>query len=124
MARLGRRGRSYRAGEGARSRLNLRRTVQRAMVMGRLYGGGALIIGTRESDPAALAAELRPEALGEGGLAFLHAVSRWQLAVDTIERDPLSPWFGEPKSYQVVAPSRSTRAASSASSARPSPIRP
>ena len=88
------------------SRLNLRRAVQRAMVMGRLYGGGALIVGTRESDPAALAAELRPEALGEGGLAFLHPVSRWQLAVDAIERDPLSPWYGEPKSYEVSAPER------------------
>ena len=90
------------------SRLNLRRAVQRAMVMGRLYGGGALLIGTRETDPAALARELRPETLGEGGLAFLHPVSRWQLAVEDIERDPLSPWYGEPKAYQVVAPERGT----------------
>ena len=90
------------------SRLNLRRAVQRAMVMGRLYGGGALLIGTRETDPAALARELRPETLGEGGLAFLHPVSRWQLAVEEIERDPLSPWYGEPKAYQVVAPERGT----------------
>ena len=88
------------------SRLNLRRAVQRAMVMGRLYGGGALIVGTRETEPAALATELRPEALGEGGLAFLHPVSRWQLAVDAIERDPLSPWYGEPKTYEVSAPER------------------
>ena len=90
------------------SRLSLRRAVQRAMVMGRLYGGGALIVGTRESDPAALAAELCPEALGENGLAFLHPVSRWQLAVDDIERDPLSPWYGEPTAYLVTAPERGT----------------
>ena len=90
------------------SRLNLRRAVQRAMVMGRLYGGGALIVGTRETDTAALAAELRPEALGENGLAFLHPVSRWQLAIDDIERDPLSPWYGEPTAYLVTAPERGT----------------
>ncbi|MCW6510973.1 DUF1073 domain-containing protein [Hyphomicrobiales bacterium BP6-180914] len=88
------------------SRLNLRRAVQRAMVMGRLYGGGALIIGTTETDPAALRSELRPEAVGPNGIVLLHAVSRWQLAVAEIERDPLSPWFGEPKAYEVTAPER------------------
>ena len=41
--------------EAVERRLNLRRAVQRAMVLGRLYGGGAIIVGTRESDPAALA---------------------------------------------------------------------
>ncbi|MBE7158988.1 MAG: DUF1073 domain-containing protein, partial [Rhodospirillales bacterium] len=38
----------------------------------------------------------------------MHAVSRWQIAVADTERDPLSPWYGEPKSYQVTAPERGT----------------
>ncbi|MCW6510976.1 DUF1073 domain-containing protein [Lichenifustis flavocetrariae] len=92
--------------ESVERSLNLRRAVQRAMVMGRLYGGGALIIGTTETDPAALMTELRPRDVGPNGIAFLHAVSRWQLAVAEIERDPLSPWFGEPKAYEVTAPER------------------
>ena len=33
-------------------------------------------------------------------------MSRWQLAVYETERDPLSPWYGEPKSYEVTAPER------------------
>ncbi|MCW6511407.1 DUF1073 domain-containing protein [Lichenifustis flavocetrariae] len=92
--------------ESVERALNLRHAVQRAMVMGRLYGGGALIIGTTETDPAALMTELRPKDVGPNGIAFLHAVSRWQLAVAEIERDPLSPWFGEPKAYEVTAPER------------------
>ncbi len=92
--------------EAAEGRLGLRTAVQRAMVLGRLYGGGAILIGTGESDPAALARPLDPDTLPRGGVRFLHAVSRWQLSAPEIERDPLSPWFGEAKAYEVVAPER------------------
>ncbi len=76
------------------------------MVLGRLYGGGAIVIGTGETDPAALARPLDPDALPRGGLRFLHVVSRWQLSVPAVDRDPLSPWFGEALFYEVVAPER------------------
>ncbi len=92
--------------EAAERRLGLRKAVQRAMVLGRLYGGGAILIGTGETDPAALARPLDPDTLPRGGVRFLHAVSRWQLSAPEIERDPLSPWFGEAKVYEVVAPER------------------
>ena len=92
--------------EAAERRLGLRKAVQRALTLGRLYGGGAIIIGTGETDPAALARPLDPETLPRGGLKFLHAVSRWQLAAPAIDRDPLSPWFGEAVAYDVVAPER------------------
>ena len=92
--------------EAAERRLGLRQAVQRAMTLGRLYGGGAIIIGTSETDPAALARPLDPDQLPPGGLAFLHVVSRWQLSAPVIDRDPLSPWFGEAESYEVVAPGR------------------
>ena len=72
--------------EAAERRLGLRKTVQRALTLGRLYGGGALIIGTGESDPAALARPLDPDALPRGGVTFLHAVSRWQVAWTDGER--------------------------------------
>ena len=90
--------------EAAERRLGLRQAVQRAMTLGRLYGGGAIIIGTRETDPAALARPLGPDQLPPGGLAFLHVVSRWQLSAPSVDRDPLSPWFGEALFYEVVAP--------------------
>jgi len=92
--------------EATERRLGLRKALQRALVLGRLYGGGAIIIGTGETDPAALARPLDPETLPRGGLKFLHAVSRWQLAAPAIDRDPLSPWFGEAVAYDVVAPER------------------
>ncbi len=89
--------------EAAERRLGLRKTVQRAMVLGRLYGGGAILIGDGEDDIAALARPLDPR-LPRGGLRYLHAVSRWQLGVSEIDLNPLSPWCGEPKSYTLSAP--------------------
>ncbi len=89
--------------EAAERRLGLRKTVQRAMVLGRLYGGGAILIGDGEQDIAALARPLDPR-LPRGGLRYLHAVSRWQLGVSEIDLNPLSPWCGEPKSYTLSAP--------------------
>ncbi len=47
-----------------------------------------------------------PEAVGPGGVKFLHVVNRWQLSAPVINRDPLDPYFGEPVSYEVVAPTR------------------
>ncbi len=89
--------------EAAERRLGLRKTVQRAMVLGRLYGGGAILIGDGEQDIAALARPLDPR-LPRGGLRYLHAVSRWQLGVSEVDLNPLSPWCGEPKSYTLSAP--------------------
>ncbi len=90
--------------EAAERRLNLRKTVQRALTLGRLYGGAAVIIGTGEENPAALASALEPETIGPGGLKFLHAVSRWQLSTPLVNRDPLDPWFGEPAALRGGGP--------------------
>ncbi len=113
--------------EAAERRLGLRKALQRALVLGRLYGGGAIIIGTGETDPAALARPLDPETLPRGGLKFLHAVSRWQLAAPAIDRDPLSPWFGEAVAMTSWRPSAApcgcTPRAWCASSATPGPTR-
>ncbi len=89
--------------EAAERRLGLRKTVQRAMVLGRLYGGGAILIGDGEQDIATLARPLDPR-LPRGGLRYLHAVSRWQLGVTEIDLNPLSRWCGEPKCYTLSAP--------------------
>ncbi len=92
--------------EAVEQRLGLRRAVQRALTLGRLYGGGAIVIGTGETDPAALARPLEPDALPRGGLKFLHALGRWQLNAPAVDRDFLSPWYGEAVSYEVAAPGR------------------
>ena len=92
--------------ERTERRLGLTKAVQRAMTLGRLYGGGALILGTAGEDAAGFAEPLYPEAVGPGGLAFLHVVSRWQLAVDDVVADPLDPFFGEPSGYRLAGPER------------------
>ena len=82
--------------------LGLRTAVQRAMILGRLYGGGAIVIGTSEEDPESLARPLVPEAVAPGGIRFLHVVSRWQLGCSTVTLDPLDPHYGEPSSYALA----------------------
>ncbi len=94
------------AAEAAERRLGLRKAIQRALTLGRLYGGAAIIVGTNETRPQALAAELDPDTIRPGDIRFLHVVSRWQLGSPVVNRDPLDPWFGEPPYYEVVAPER------------------
>lgn len=84
--------------EAAERRLGLRHKVRKAMIKGRLYGGGALIMGT--ADTADTTQPLEIERIGIDGLQFVHAVSRHELnAVDVIT-DLASPWYGEPKYYE------------------------
>ena len=92
--------------EQTEARLGLRKAVQRAMVLGRLYGGGAILVGTAEGDAGALATPLDSEAVGRDGVRFLHVVSRWQLAAEGVNGDPLDPFFGEPARYGLVGPER------------------
>ncbi len=89
------------AAEAAERRLGLRKVLQRALTLGRLYGGAAIIVGTNETRPQALAAELDPETIRPGDIKFLHVVSRWQLGSPVVNRDPLDPWFGEPPYFDT-----------------------
>ena len=88
--------------EAAERRLGLRKAVQRALVLGRLYGGGAIVLGTGETDAAALARPLDEAGIRPGGLKFLHVVSRWQLGAAGLSSDPLNPWCGEPAFYDLA----------------------
>ena len=97
--------------EAAETALGLREVLLRALRLARLHGGAAILIGDASPDPAA---PLRPESLGRGGLRYLHVLGRHAIQAGEIERDPRSPWFGEPASYglaggQPVHPSRILR---------------
>lgn len=78
--------------------LNIQMRTRMAMVKARLYGGAALILGVDDrKDPSE---ELDIDAVGEGGLRFVHAVSRHELSVEGgLETDLMSPYFGEPRMY-------------------------
>ncbi|MET7245027.1 DUF1073 domain-containing protein [Methylobacterium sp. EM32] len=92
-------------------RLGLRDRLLRALRLARLHGGAAILIGDGAPDPSL---PLDPGTVGQGGLRYLHVLPRGQIQAGGIERDPLSPWFGEPKGYtvaggQAVHPSRVVR---------------
>ncbi len=80
-------------------RLGLRAKTRLALFYGRLYGGGALILGTNDADSSL---PLKPETVAQGGLQFIHAVSRWQISYTEIDRNPLSTTFGQPTMWQMA----------------------
>lgn len=80
-------------------RLQLKAKVKRALILSRLWGGGAIVIGVAGQQPEQ---ELRAEAVGKGGLTWLHVFSRYQLTATGQEiTDPESPWFGHPEYFTL-----------------------
>ena len=85
--------------EAEEKRLGLQRKVKRALIRARLYGGGAIIMGVdgNSSD------ELDVESVGQGGLKYLHVVSRYELQAGEMEWDVRSEFYGQPKHYRPTA---------------------
>lgn len=86
--------------EAEEKRLQLRAKCQRALVLARLYGGGALILGTKDANPEE---ELKVDRVGIGGLTYVHVMSRWQLQEGEQRLDPADPWFGQPETFTINA---------------------
>ncbi len=84
--------------EAEEKRLQLKAKLKRALVLARLWGGGAIVLGVKGQgdDPTK---ELDPKRATKGGLPWIKVYSRNQLqALDEIE-NPDDPWSGHPKSY-------------------------
>lgn len=77
-------------------RLNIIGVHRDALVKARLFGGGAIYIGTGERN---LMIPLEPERIGKGGLKFLTTLSRRTLSAGPLDRDPASPYYGKPAYY-------------------------
>lgn len=86
--------------EAEERRLALKDKCQRALILSRLYGGGAIILGTTDPDPSQ---PLNPASIKQGGLAYAHVLSRWQLSHGPQILDPASPWFGQPEYFEIAA---------------------
>lgn len=86
--------------EEEEKRLDVQRKLKRAMILGRLYGGGALLIGAGDQD---VTKELKPESVSKGGLRYLHQVSCNQLKANEPNTDVESEWFGQPSSYRLTS---------------------
>jgi phage-related protein (TIGR01555 family) len=84
--------------EAEEKRLQLKLKCQRALILSRLYGGGALIVGTKDSDPSQ---PLDTSRVGLGGLTYVHVMSRHQLSLGEQILDPADPWFGKPAYFEI-----------------------
>jgi phage-related protein (TIGR01555 family) len=84
--------------EQEEARLAVQPKVSKARKLARLYGGAALYIGV-DGDPHT---PLLPDAIREGGLKYLHVLTRHEMIAGEIEHDPLSPLYGEPKLYTLA----------------------
>jgi phage-related protein (TIGR01555 family) len=85
--------------EAEEKRLQLKDKCKRALILSRLYGGGALLLGMNDgTDPSQ---PLNPAGVKEGGLSYIHVFSRWQLSLGPMRLDPVDPWFGKPEYFQI-----------------------
>lgn len=83
--------------EAEERRLGVQQKVNRALRLARLYGGSALVLGVGDGDP------MQPlPAVAQDGLRYLHVMHRFEITAGEIDRDVLSPTFGEPRYYQVA----------------------
>ncbi len=85
--------------EAEEKRLNLRGKVLEAMKKARLFGGAALLIGTKEADLSLL---LEPERISKEGIQFIHVLTRRQLSAKELERSVMSPYYGQPSGYTLA----------------------
>jgi phage-related protein (TIGR01555 family) len=74
--------------------------VQEAATWGRLYGIGAVLIGTDEST-GAMDEPLDLATMREGSLQYLMALDRQSLSIVDYDEDPTSPDFGEPRTFRL-----------------------
>lgn len=85
--------------EAQERKLQIWPKLRRTLVAARLFGGAALVVGTRTGN---LADELRPETVRKGDVTYVSAVARSHLAIsDGLITDATSPYYGEPVRYQV-----------------------
>jgi phage-related protein (TIGR01555 family) len=75
----------------------VKQKTKQADQKGRLYGGGAMVLGVDSGLPEE---PLVYDNVKKGDLKFIHVVSRWDLTVTELERDLMSPFYGKPKFYQ------------------------
>lgn len=84
--------------EAEEKRLGLQRKVKLAMIKARLYGGAGLILGTGDTDPSL---PLNADSIGEGGLKYVHVVSRYDIASGLLNLDLMSEYYGQPEYYEI-----------------------
>ncbi len=85
--------------EAEEKRLGVQSKVLEARKKARLFGGAAIYIDLGDD----ASQELNPDTVKAGGVRFLTVLTSRQLQPGEIETDPLSPLYGRPKDYSIVA---------------------
>ena len=75
--------------------LGVQHKVLDALTLARLYGGAAIYIGTNASPSKPLDVERET-------LEYLAVISRRELSANDVEDDIRSPYFGQPRSYDLI----------------------
>jgi uncharacterized protein len=81
--------------------------VRRALILRRLYGGSAILIGDGSPAPEE---PLEIDRIGVGGIKYLHVFSPWELTPSDVIDDLEDPDYGLPRFYSVRAESRQSSA--------------
>lgn len=84
--------------EKEEQRLQLQFKAQRALILSRLFGGGALILVDGSAD---MMKPLVPETVKKGGLKAIHVMGRHELTLGEPIRDPNSEWFKQPTYFEI-----------------------
>lgn len=84
----------------------MKRKLRDVLMKARLYGGAALVLGVDQGNPED---ELIIENVQKDQLKFVHVVTKHDLQVQELNRDVMSPFFGEPLYYQAVTTGTSMR---------------
>lgn len=87
--------------EAVEKQFNIREKFKQAVIRGRLYGGGGIMLGVaqgRPTDPLDL------DKVGLGDLKFAIVLNRYELAAGPRIYDVLSPWYGRPSFYTLATP--------------------
>jgi len=84
--------------EAEEQRLGYQAAMIKCSKRSRLFGGGAIFIGTGDDN---LEEPLNPESIGLGGVKYLTVLSRQDLMAGVLEADPRSPMYGKPTFYHL-----------------------
>lgn len=76
--------------------IGLQKRLKQAMLRGRLYGGGAIVLGVNQGT---MADELRVDRIRKGDLKWINVVSRYDLGTGPIDWRVDSPYYGQPQYY-------------------------
>lgn len=80
-------------------RIGLWAKIRDLCTRARLFGGAALYLGVNRGAPSD---RIDPLSVRAGDLSFIHVLNPNQLTLGEIDRNPASPFYGEPEYYRLT----------------------